>query len=204
MVGHDDRTGKPRVALDVLGVGLATTAMIELAMANSVDVDDVTGNVIRRTPYPHPDAAAQYMLEQIAKGEPASYTAFDWINVLREDLYGGVGQNLENDRLVKVEKAALGRSLRFIPTPQSLGEEPLAWVFGILRSTRTVMNYDQPKRILACVCAAVGAAAAITALPGEEVDRAFPDVLATIDPRYVVIIRSAGQVRRKLSMTVRR
>lgn len=204
LVAHDDRTGKPRITLEVLGVGLAAAALVELAMANAIDIDEAAGHVIRRTVYPHADAAAQYVLEQIVKGEPSSYTAFDWINVLRDDLYLGVAEKLETAEHVRFEKSALGRSSRYVPTPQSLGEEPLAWIFGILRSSRGAANYDQPKRVLACLCAAMGSASAITALPADEVDRSFPVVLGTCDPQYVSIVKATAQVKRKLSMNVRR
>jgi hypothetical protein len=204
LVAHDDRTGKLRIGIDVLGVGLAAAALVELVMANAVDIDDPTGLVTRRTVYPHPDAAVQYVLEHIVKGEPTSYTVTDWINALREDLYGGIAQNLVADELVRQEKSLLGRAPRYAPTPQSLGEEPLAWVFGILRSGRGAGNYEQPKRVLACLCVAMDCASVITALPGDEIETAFPVVLDMCDSSYVAIVKATGYVKSKLSMAVRR
>jgi hypothetical protein len=204
MVAHDDRTGKLRISIDVLGVGLAACALVELVMANAVDLDEATGLVSRRTVYPHRDAAAQYVLEQIVKGEPASFSAFDWINALRDDLYGGIAQNLVADELVRLDRPMLGRAARYTPTPQSLGEEPLAWIFGILRSGRNASNYELPKRVLACLSVAMGSASAITALPADEVERSFPIVLELCDPPYIAIVKATSQVKGKLSMSVRR
>jgi hypothetical protein len=204
LVAHDDRTGKLRVGYDVLGVGLAAAALVELVMANAVDIDDGTGLVTRRTVYPHPDAAVQYVLEQIMKGEPASFSAVDWINALREDLYGGVAQNLVADELVRLDKPILGRAARYVPTPASLGEEPLAWVFGILRSGRSAENYEQPKRVLACLCVAMGSASVITALPTDDIETTFPVVLDMCDSSYVTIVKATATVKSKLSMSVRR
>lgn len=204
MVAHDDRTGKLRVGHDVLGVGLSAAALVELAMANAVDIDEVNGLVTRRTVYPHPDAAVQYVLEQIVKAEPATYTAFDWINALRDDLYAGIAQNLVADGLVRLDRPILGRAARYAPTPQSLGEEPLAWIFGILRSGRGAVNYEQPKRVLACLSVAMGSASAITALPADEVELSYPIVLELCDSQFVTIVKATAQVKNKLSMSVRR
>ena len=205
LLAHDERSGKPRINLDVLGLGLVAAALTELAIAGAVYIDPDTGQVTRYAADPLTDAAAQYVLEQVVKGEPQTYSATEWITVLREDLYGGVAQNLEAANCVKAERSALGRGVRYVPTPRSLGEDPLAWVFGILGSrSHHAVDYELDKQALACLCAAMGVASAIIAIPPEEVEANYAELLRSCDPQLVALARATAQVKRKLSMMVRR
>ena len=204
LLGHDERTGKARMSLEILGVGLVATALAQLALDGAIYVEEGTGQVTRQTIHRQDDAAANYILEQIVKGEPTIYTVIDWITVLRDDLYTGIGSNLEYDELVQIDKAAISRSVRYIPKPRTLGEEPLAWVYGVLRSRNSAVDFEEQQRVLACICAAMGVAAAITALSPDEIETKYPKVLANCKPATIAIAKAAAHVKTRLSMTVRR
>jgi hypothetical protein len=203
LIGHDERSGKPAVATDLLGVGLAGAALLELVLGGTIAVT-VAGEVIRQADRGPDDDAAFYVLQQIVKGEPRVYTALDWITVLRDDLYRGVATNLKRDGVVRMEKSALSRTPRYVPRRSNLIAGCTASVYGLLRLPGNVADFTEAQRLLACLCCALGVAPAITALPGHIVDEHYPIVLAHCEQQDVLILKAVTRAKDKLALTVRR
>src|SRR5262249_54383777 len=73
LLTHDTANGKPLIALDVLGIGLAGAALLELAQGGWVSVKH-SGEVVRVSEHAHPDEASHYVLMQIYEREPQGTT----------------------------------------------------------------------------------------------------------------------------------
>lgn len=202
---HDERTGKPHLSLDVLGVGLVGAVLIELLQRGAVVITGDPGKLARLTSARQSEPAAQYVLEQIAKAEPHVYTPADWISVLRDDLYPGVANSLAEAGLIQVEKPKIGRGVRCIPIDVRIVQESLAWVYGILGTGEFAPDEPDPtKHLLACVCAALGVAPLITARPAAHVDALYPAMLERLDPQTAIVLRSITHARGRLALKTSR
>jgi Golgi phosphoprotein 3 (GPP34) len=200
---HDDRTGKPRIDLDVLGAGLVAAGLVQLLEAGAIDVKD-TGQIFRTTDRHQPDETSNYLLDQIYTAEPKLYPAFDWITVLRAELYAGVGLSLATAGVVQIEKSAMGRQVRYI-APQRLATQPMTWVYGLLRTPHAALgSVPAHQRHVTAIVASLGVAPAVTPLPASEVEAHLPVVLQQCSPAVNAIMAATRQVKQKIAMTIRR
>jgi hypothetical protein len=200
LLSHDHRTGKPRLELDVLGVGLAASTLADLTYGQAVVIDPGTGQVARITTEWPDDSASRYILKQIVDNEPTLYSASDWINVTRDFLYNGVAQALEEAGRVQAEKGRFGGGQRYVPTPRELGEEVLGQVYGVLNARNTLDMAPVGHLTLAAMCVAIGAASAVAALTAEAADAGYQAVIELLDPQIVTIARAATNIKNRLSM----
>jgi hypothetical protein len=200
---HDDRTGKPRIDLDVLGAGLVAAGLVQLLEAGAVDIKD-TGQVFRTTDRHQRDETSNYLLDQVYAAEPKMYPAADWITVLRGELYAGVGLGLATAGVVQMEKSAIGRAVRYI-APQRLATQPMTWVYGLLRTPNAALGNVPPhQRHVTAIIASLGVAPAVTPLPAQEVEAHLPVLLQQCSPAVAEIMAATRQVKQKIAMTVRR
>jgi hypothetical protein len=203
LVGHHEMSGKPRIAADLLGIGLVAAAVAELSESGSVYLDPVSGHVHPNRTQAHPVPAADYVLGHVNRGAPSTSPAAEWILGLRDDLYTGVAQGLEQKRLIQAQRSALGRT-KYQPVRTSLVLEPQSWVYGVLRTPARWTDFGRHQLMVAIVYGAMGVAAAVTAIPAEEVDANFEDLLGRVPPHVKALAKATTQAKVKLSMTVRR
>jgi hypothetical protein len=204
LISHDEQSGKRLMAPDVLGVGLVAAALTELVATKSIDVITETGIVTRiATEFPA-DPACGHVLEQIYAQEPSEHTATDWILALRDDLYTGVATRLEQDRLVRHNRVGLTRTLGYTPTQPMLVAEPMSWVFGVLRARNAGEDFEPIQRALACLCAAMGVATAVTAIANSDVTHTYPKLLQLCDEPTITIAKSTQRAMAKLATKLRR
>lgn len=199
LLAHGEINGKPRISLEVIGVGLAAATLMQLAHDGAIHVDPSTLELSRITTELPADEAGQYVLRQIFGLEPEIHTATDWITVLRDDLYTGVAMALEKAGVLKSGKSALTRSMRYIPTHPSQSEQILTWVYGVLRA-RYPSDFELYKQVLTVLVVALGSATAICAVTNDDLNRNYPAILGAVDPATASIAEATAQVRNKLSM----
>jgi Golgi phosphoprotein 3 (GPP34) len=203
LVTHHETSGKLRIAPDLLGLGLVAAALAELVSVSAVYLDPETSQVIRYQRQPVSVPAAQYVLDQVIRGEPDTSHAADWILGLRDDLYAGVAHGLDADGLVRPERSALGR-MKYVPIRPELIEQPQSWVFGLLRSPQRWIDFQLNQLVIACLCGAMGIAGTVTAMPAEEAETGFSQLLRSVDPQLSALVKATSQAKGRLAMTVRR
>jgi hypothetical protein len=202
LLTHDTNSGKAQIALDLIGVGLAGAALLELTMSSSVTVKHST-EIVRVTQYQHHDEAAQYVLTRIYESEPTLYATSDWITVLRNELYLGVAGTLVKRGLIDEHRSSL-RGARYIPRRRDAAEESLAWVYGLLQSPRRAADAGERAVLLACLAGALGVAATITALPASEIASSLPTLVGRCNVQDALIVKEVQRAATKLAVTPRR
>jgi hypothetical protein len=203
LVAHHETTGKLRIATDLLGLGLVAASLAELIEASAVYLDPVSGHVHPNSATAHQVPAADYLLGHVNRGAPATSPAAEWILALRDDLYNGVAQGLEQKDLVRAVRVPLART-KYQPTRANLAQEPQSWVYGLLRAPSRWTDFRRHQLVVAALYGAMGVASTVTAIPTDEVDASYNDLLSRIPPQVNALAKATSQAKIKLSMTVRR
>src|SRR5262249_37737909 len=149
LLTHDPGNGKPLASLDVLGIGLAGAALLELTMMAAVSIK-LSGEVVRTTPNQVQDEATNYVLIRLYEAEPQNYPVIEWIGVLRNELYLGVAGSLAKRGIIDEQRSAL-RGSRYLPRQRQAVEESMAWVYRLLQSPQRGAESGQPAVVLACL-----------------------------------------------------
>lgn len=194
---HDERDGKPRIDLDLIGLGLAAAALHQLAEQGFIEIKPPGGDVIRWADSWPTDPTQAFVFQEIVRNEHQTFTATDWIFVLRGQMYRGVAADLVKRGLVKQDDSGMGRRSRYIPTPRSNGETALGRV-QILSGFR-LDHIPKVHLMMAAICHAVGAASAVVSRT-DNVASAYETILNTLDPRSVLLLRSVERAKAKVAM----
>ncbi|HEY9472751.1 MAG TPA: GPP34 family phosphoprotein [Mycobacteriales bacterium] len=114
LLAHNS-TGKPRLSLSSLSLGLAAALLAELILERRIAL---AGSELRVVDdIPPADALAHTVLNQIMT-EPSSHPVRSWLDYLGKDARERVGQRLERAGLVRREasRRPWGKSVRYEPT----------------------------------------------------------------------------------------
>lgn len=203
LIAHHETSGKPRIAADLLGIGLVAAALAELYDVRAIYLDPLSGQVIRQDATPPPVPAAEYVLGRIGAGEPATSIASDWMLGLRDHLQSGVAAGLEERGLIRAERSALGR-VRYVSQREGLIQGPQSWVYGLLRTPHLWADFQPHQQAIACICAALGIATTVTAIPADEADANFAVLVRSVGPTLNSLVKATIQARQRLAMVIRR
>jgi hypothetical protein len=143
-MAHGDASGRPRLAMDVMGVALAGALLAELVIARAVVI---CGGRVACTGARGPaDFAAQYVLATIS-GEQAALSPQDWLTFLGPGASGLVARRLHHEGLVMRHRSHVsGRRARWRPSSEEIAALPAVRVTNrLLRLT----PFDPPSVLLA-------------------------------------------------------
>jgi Golgi phosphoprotein 3 (GPP34) len=206
LLTHNPSNGKLNVDLKLLGVGLAGGALLELAIERAITVESMHGDavVVRRTTQrEQPDAAAEYMLEQVylaERDQPQIRGVDYWITELRDELYLGVVESLKRRQLIVAHKPTLG-GVRYVPRQRQPVDDAVATVYSLMQSPHRAGEAGERAVLLSCLIGAMGLGATITALPQPVIGAGYPELLSQIWGGDSQILQQVQRISSKLAMS---
>ena len=207
LLTHNPTSGKINIDLKLLGLGLVGGSLLELAIERAISVEqDSAGQavVVRRTTRrDQPDAAAEYVLEQIyeaEKGRPQIQPIAYWMTELRDQVYLGVAESLRKRQLIVAHKPTLG-GVRYVPRQRYSVDDAVSQVYSLLQSPHRSREAGERPVLLTCLVGAMGLAATITALPQPVVSAGYPDLLGQIWGGDALVLEQVQRLSSKLAMS---
>jgi hypothetical protein len=131
-LAHDDTTGRPRVNVHALGLGLAAGLLGELLYASRIGVHD--GQVYVAHYAPPSDVVGHALLDQIA-GEPHRHTIRTWLSFLAEEAFDQVAGRLLRAGHVRAETSGFlwARTVTYVPADMKTAAWPTVRLAMALR-----------------------------------------------------------------------
>ena len=204
---HNPANGKLNIDLKLLGLGLVGGSLLELAMERAISVEEDSAGqavVVRRTTRrEQPDAAAEYVLEQVyeaEKGRPQIQPIEYWMNELRDQVYLGVAESLRKRQLIVAHKPTLG-GVRYVPRQRYSVDDSVSQVYSLMQSPHRSREAGERPVLLACLVGAMGLAATITALPQPVVAAGYPELLGQIWGGDALVLQQVQRLSSKLAMS---
>jgi Golgi phosphoprotein 3 GPP34 len=149
LIGHHDRTGRPRLQPRATGLGLASALLAELAMADRITIG--AGWVATAAGNDPADALGRRLLDLVA-AEPEPHGVADWLAALAATAAADVAVRLGDAGYLERRPAAWGRGGRWVPTDSSCAFTPVIRAAGALRPARPLTVPGATLAALADAC----------------------------------------------------
>lgn len=195
LLAHHEYTGKRHTSSELLGVGLAAAALVELVLTNSIVVAQA-GTVHRNVAQYSGDPVPDLVLQQIAAQEPHAHPAAQWISYLRDDLHRPVADRLIRDNLLRETKVGLTRQVRYEAIDPLVCAMPRSRMLAFLRTPPSPHQaIDEKVAVLAGLMVGLGMWEAVPVLTPEEVRQQTDKVTARLKADLATIVAGVGEAK---------
>ena len=151
-LAHDDTTGRPRLHLQGIGLGLASALLGELLVGGRIGLD--RGTVVVQNRQPPPDVVTHAVLDHI-RGEPSPLSVRTWLAFVAQDAYWQVAGRLARAGHVRqvVSGMVWNRTITWLPVDVLTSSRPTVRLSYALGRGHSI---DQHHAFLAGLAVAVG------------------------------------------------
>jgi hypothetical protein len=203
-LAHDEYTGQSYISREVLGVGLAGAALIELTWADKIAIKP--GAVVERTAQHFTgDPVGDHVLQQIAGQEPHTHPVTQWVNFMRDDLYTVVAERLTRANILRVTRGGMLRQTRYEAVDPFTYSMPRSRLVGTLQSPPPRHQaLDERNAVLAGLTVALDLWAAVSVLSADEVREQAAKVTTRLPADMNMIMQGVADAKMGLTQRPRR